>query len=84
LSFSALADDNGALHVDRAEGAPHGVDGTPIGGQLVTPALERGRGQRRRLGDAEQLEGQVAIHQLRGGHACQKVSATVAGGRPLP
>ena len=40
----------------------HRVDGGLVGALLVAAADHPGGGQRRRLGHADQLEGQVAVH----------------------
>ena len=61
----ALADDDHPVHGDAGEHDPHGVDRRPVGPLLVAPTHPPGRGQRRRLGDPDQLHGQVAVGCLR-------------------
>ena len=57
----ALADDDRAAHADRADHEAHRVDGGLVGVVLVAPSDPACRGHRRRLGDAHQLEGEVAV-----------------------
>jgi hypothetical protein len=64
LVLLALADHDGAAHVDRGQPGPHGVDRPLVGLFLHAPALERSRGEGGALGHAQQLEGEVPIHQL--------------------
>ena len=45
----------------------HAVDGGPVGGLLVASADERRGGERGRLGNANELQRQIAIGQLAGG-----------------
>ena len=56
--------------MDGVEDEAHGVDGRLVGGLLVPHADEAGGGERRRLGHADELEGEVAVgttavHRLR-------------------
>src|SRR4029077_20063394 len=55
------ADHDGALHVDGGHRAPDGLHRAPVGGDLVAPALERSGRQGAGLGDAQELEREVAI-----------------------
>ena len=61
LVLLALADHDEAVHRDRVEHEAHRVDGGLVGGLLVAAADQPGGGERRGLGDAHQLEGEVAI-----------------------
>ena len=61
LVLLALADDDDAVHVDRVEDGVHAVDGRLVGGFLVAAADVARGGQRGRLGDAHELEREVAI-----------------------
>ena len=58
----ALADDDAPADVQVAEGAPHRLDGGAVGAVLVAEADEAGRGERRRLGDANDFECEVSVH----------------------
>ena len=62
----ALADDDDAVHRHGVEDGAHGVDGGAVGSVLVAPAHPPRRGQRRRLGDADELEGEVAVGKRHG------------------
>ena len=57
----ALADHDDAVHRDRVEHEAHRVDGGAVGGQLVAAADPAGGGERRRLGDPDQLQREVAV-----------------------
>ena len=57
----ALADHDDAVHRDRAEHEAHRVDRGAVGGVLVAATGPAGRGDRRGLGDADHLEGDVAV-----------------------
>ena len=57
----ALADHDDAVHRDRVEDEAHRVDGGAVGGDLVAAADPAGGGQRRGLGDPDQLQRQVAV-----------------------
>ena len=59
----ALADDDHAVHLDRAEHEAHGVDGGAVGAVLVAPAHPAGGGQGGGFGDPDELEGEVAIER---------------------
>src|SRR5581483_4855270 len=61
LVLLALADDDDAVHVDVAEAAAHRVDRGAVGLLLVVAAHETGGRHGGALGDAHQLEGQVAV-----------------------
>ena len=65
----ALADHDDAVHGDGVEHDAHGVDGRAVGAVLVASAHPAGGGERRRLGDPHQLEGEVAVGSLPAGHA---------------
>ena len=65
LVLLALADHDDAVHRDGVEHVAHRVDGRLIRGDLVAGAHEAGGGERGGLGDAYELEGEVAI-----GHRC--------------
>ena len=64
----ALADDHGSGHVHRTEHVSHGVDGGPVGADLVASAHPSGRGQGGGLGDPHEFEREVAIRVLLGVH----------------
>ena len=61
----ALADDDAAADVQVAEGAAHRLGGGAVGAVAVAEADETGRGQRRRLGDANDFECEVSVHGCR-------------------
>ena len=61
LVLLALADDDGAVHRDRVEDVAHRVDGGLVGGDLVAAADPAGRGEGGGLGDADELEREVAV-----------------------
>ena len=70
LVLLALADHDDAVHRDRVEHEAHRVDGGAVGGDLVAAADPAGGGERRRLGDADQLQREVAVGlRLRGSRA---------------
>ena len=54
------------LQIGDAKHVAHAVDRGLVGGLLVAHADEARRGQRRRLGHADELQGQVAIGNQRG------------------
>ena len=58
----AFTDDDAPAHVHVAEGATHGLGGGAVGAVLVAKADEAGRGQRGRLGDANDFECEVSVH----------------------
>ena len=60
----ALADDDDALHRHRVEDDAHGVDRGTVGAVLVALAQPAPGGQRRGLGDADELHRQVAVGGL--------------------
>ena len=66
LVLLALADHDDAVHRDRVEHVAHTVDGGLVGGLLVAHADEWSRRQRGGLGDADELEREVAIGELTG------------------
>ena len=68
LVLLALADHHDAVHLDRRQHVAHRVHGRLVGGDLVAEAHPAGRGQRRRLGHADELERQVAVRSF--GHGC--------------
>ena len=57
----ALADDDDAVHRHALSDDAHGVDGGAVGAFLVAPAHPPRGGHGGRLGDADELEGEVAI-----------------------
>ena len=61
LVLLALADDDDAVHRDRVEHEAHRVDGGLVGGDLVAAADPAGGGERGGLGDAHELEREVAV-----------------------
>ena len=67
----ALADDDDAVHAHRADEGPHGVDGRAVAAVLVAAADPAAGGHRGRLGDPDQLEGEVAV-------GCRAVGAEAA------
>ena len=68
LVLLALADHDDAVHVDRVQHGVHAVDGGLVGGLLVAAADVARGGQRGRLGDAHELEREVAIGDVARGH----------------
>src|SRR5438309_1769111 len=58
----ALADDDGAADVQGVERLAHRVHRRLIGRLLVASAHQPGRGHRRRLGEADGFQTDVAIH----------------------
>ena len=78
-----LADHHHAVHGDRRQDHPHGVDGGAVGSVLVAPAHPPRCGQRRGLGDADEFHGQIAVWCLRSGvHALRRYF--LAPGPPDP
>ena len=61
LVLLALADHDDAVHRDRVEDEAHRVDGGLVGGDLVAAPDPAGGGERRRLGDADELQREVAV-----------------------
>ncbi len=61
LVLLPLADHDDAVHLDGAEHQPHRVDGGLVGLLLLAPPDPAGRSERRRFGDADELEGEVAV-----------------------
>ena len=64
LVLLALADHDGAVHLHAVEHEPHRVDRGLVGALLVAHADEPRRGERRGLGRAHELEGQVAVRPV--------------------
>ena len=75
----ALADDDDAVHRDGAEDRPHRRHGGPVGAVLVAPADPARGGQGRRLGDADQLHGEVAVRSARGRRHGRSVPVAAGG-----
>ena len=71
LVLLALADHDDAVHLDGVQRVAHAVDRGLVGGLLVAFADQRRRGERRGLGDARKLEGEIAIGLLGGGVGAQ-------------
>ena len=61
LVLLALADHDDAVHRDRVEDEAHRVDRRLVGGDLVAAPDPAGRGKRRGLGHAHELEREVAV-----------------------
>ena len=82
----ALADDDDAVHRDGVEHDAHGVDGGPVGAVLVASAHPAAGGQGGGLGGAHELEREVAVGALLGGHEQARLKAQLAspGGRVGP
>ena len=78
LVLLALADHDDAVHRHRVEHLAHGVDGRLVGALLVAAADHPRGGERRGLGDAHQLQREVAIGLL----ARRGVHRTPGGLRP--
>ena len=81
----ALADHDDAVHRDRVEHVAHRVDGGAVGGDLVAAADPAGGGQGGGLGDAHQLQRDVAVGLRLGelpsiGAAGYRVAAWVSDG----
>ena len=64
LVLLALADDDDAVHRDRAEHDAHGVDGRIVGARSCRPCPTSARRHRGCLGDADQVQGEVAVRRL--------------------
>ena len=60
----ALADDDGAVDVERVQGGAHRLDRGCVGGLLVAAADQLRGGDRRRLGDADHLQHQHPIENM--------------------
>ncbi len=58
----ALADDDGAAHVNEPEGVAHRFSGGAVGAVPIAAPDETSRRQRGRLGHPNHLESQVPIH----------------------
>ena len=58
----AFADDHGAAQVHEAERLAHRLGGRLIGPVAIAAPHEPRRGQRRRLGHANDLQCQVSVH----------------------
>ena len=61
LVLLPLADHDGAVHRDRVEDVAHRVDRGLVGGDLVAAPDPAGGGERGGLGDADELEREVAV-----------------------
>ena len=61
LVLLPLADHDDAVHAHGVEHEAHRVDRGAVGLLLLAPADPAGRGERRRFGDADELEGEVAV-----------------------
>src|SRR6185312_5447230 len=61
LVLLALPDHDDAVHLDRLEHAAHAVHGGLVGGLLVAFSDQRGARERGRLGDPDELQGEVAV-----------------------
>ena len=61
LVLFAFADDDHAVHRHGSEHVAHGVDRRAVGPFFVTPTHPAGSGHRRRFGDSDQLECEVAV-----------------------
>ena len=64
LVLLALADDDDAVHRHALQDDPHGVDGRLVRPFLVPAAHPAPRGERRGLGHADKLHGEVPVGQL--------------------
>ena len=64
LVLLALADDHDAVHGHGADQLAHRVDGGAVRAVLVAPADPAAGGHRGGLGDAHQLQGEVAVRRL--------------------
>ena len=64
LVLLALADHDDAVHLHRLEHVAHAVDGGLVGGLLVAQADQRRGREGGGLGDADELEREVAVGQL--------------------
>ena len=64
LVLLALPDHHDAVHPDRVEHVAHAVDRGLVGRLLVAPADQRRGRQGGGLGDADELEREVAVGQL--------------------
>ena len=65
LVLLAFADDDDAVHRHGGEHGAHRLDGGAVHADLVAPSNPARRRHRRRLGDAHELEGEVAIRLRR-------------------
>ena len=85
LVLLALADHDDAVHRDVPTMRAHRVDGGPVGGVLVAAADPAAGGERRGLGHADELEGEVAVGRPRahGREAVRCVYARPVTRRPL-
>jgi hypothetical protein len=61
LVLLSLADHDDAVHLDGAEHQAHRVDRGLVGQLLLAPADPARGGHRRRLGDPNQLEREIAV-----------------------
>jgi hypothetical protein len=61
----ALADDDRARELNLVHRPAHGLGRGLVGLVLLAPSHEPGRGERRRLGDADHLEREQLLHQWR-------------------
>ena len=61
LVLFAFTDDDHAVHRHGSEHVAHGIDRGAVGPFLVTPTHPAGGGHRRRFGDSDQLECEVAV-----------------------
>ena len=64
----ALADDDDALHRHRRDQGAHGLDSCPVRAVLVAAAHPATAGHGRGFGDPHQLEGKVAVRNVRRHH----------------
>ena len=63
----ALADDDGAAHLDLVKGVPHGLGRGTVGGMAVAATHVARRGDGRRFGDPHHFEGEEGLHGVSGG-----------------
>ena len=82
----ALADHDDPVHLDRAQDRAHGVDGGPIGADLVASTDPSGGGQSGRFGDSDELHCKVAVGTLGGGatHVAHRTGPTRSSSAPRP
>ncbi len=64
----ALPDHDGAVDLELVKGAPHGVDGSLVGGLFIASSGQLVGGQRRGLGDAGDLDRQRPVQQSHVAH----------------